>query len=136
MGREGEKGTPKRSLLEDGDGDEEMNGVGAAMSIRLLLKLLLLLLNQCDAALATGRLADPAEVVPGRGLPVGEDVAPGHLLQLRVAQVLLRRPGGGLVALEDAVAGQVAEFLRGDLLRRLHHAVFVISFTKLDIAHL
>ena len=65
------------------------------MSIRLLL-----LLNQRDAALPAGRLADPAQVVPGGGLPVREDVAAGHLLQLRRAQVvLLRRPGCLVVAI-------------------------------------
>lgn len=102
------------------------------MSIRLLL-LQLLLLNQRNAALPTGRLADPAQVVPGGGLPVRKDVAACHLLQLRRAQVLLRRPRG-LVALKD-IAREVGEFLGGDLLRGLHHAVLV-SLAKFDIAYL
>ena len=102
------------------------------MSIRLLL-LQLLPLNQCNAALPAGRLADPSQVVPGGGLPIREDVAAGHLLQLRRAQVLLCRPRG-LVTLED-IAREVGEFLGGDLLRGLHHAVLV-GLAELDIAYL
>lgn len=122
----------KKITPREGDGEEETNDVGAAMSIRLLL-LQLPLLNQRNAALPTRRLADPAQVVPGGGLPVREDVAAGHLLQLRRAQVLLRRPRG-LVTLED-ITREVSEFLGGDLLRSLHHTVLV-GLAELDIAYL
>jgi hypothetical protein len=92
------------------------------------------LLDQRDAAFAAWWLPDPSKVVPRRGLPVREDVTAGHLLQLRRAKVLLGRPGGG-VAFEDVVAGQVHEFLRRDLLRRLHDAVLV-GLAEFDGAHL
>jgi hypothetical protein len=102
------------------------------MNVALIL---LLLLDQRDAALAARWLPDPSKVVPRRGLPVREDVAAGHLLQLRRAKVLLGRPGGGGVAFEDVVACQVHEFLRRDLLRRLHDPVLV-GLSESDGAHL
>ncbi|BAT02715.1 Os07g0623501 [Oryza sativa Japonica Group] len=92
------------------------------------------LLDQRDAALAAGGLADPTKVVPRRRFAVREDVAAGHLLQLRRAQVLLRRPRGS-IAFEDIVARQVRQLLLRDLLRRFHHAVGV-SLSERDGAHL
>lgn len=95
------------------------------------------LLDQRNAALAAGGLADAAEEVPGRRLAVGEDVAAAHLLELGVAQLLLRRAGGLRgVALEDVVARQVVELLRRDLLRGFNHAVGVVGLSEFDAAHL
>lgn len=79
------------------------------------MKLIATRLDQCDAALATRRFADPTKVIPGPGLAVREYVVAAHLLQFGHAERLI---SGSLrnVSLENAVSRELSKLLVVDLL--------------------